>query len=153
MIRSLYAGSPKRRAIWSIARKNAKTTLGAAILLLHLVGPEMVPGTQLVSTSPKKKEQAAYAPGHGHRRIGIDSLGYGVVGAKVAARAFGDKAASVRAPRNTFRQAARVQGFCLSIGVGRLLGAVEGAEVLAPVLSGEAAGRGVLDAAGQLGLG
>src|SRR5262245_2741601 len=47
-----------RRAIISFGRKNAKTTLAAFLLLLHLVGPEMVPNSQLFSAA-QSRDQAA----------------------------------------------------------------------------------------------
>lgn len=47
-----------RMHIESFGRKNAKTTKAAFLLLLHLVGPEAVPNSQLVSTA-LSKEQAA----------------------------------------------------------------------------------------------
>lgn len=47
-----------RMAILSFAKKNAKTTLAAFLLLLHLVGPESKPNTQLPSTA-QSREQAA----------------------------------------------------------------------------------------------
>ena len=47
-----------RRGILSFARKNGKTALAAFLLLLHLVGPEALPNSQLVSTA-KTREQAA----------------------------------------------------------------------------------------------
>jgi hypothetical protein len=58
-IRKIYdnpAGT--RMAILSFAKKNAKTSLAAFLLLLHLVGPEAVPNTQLPSTA-QSREQAA----------------------------------------------------------------------------------------------
>ena len=58
-IRKIYdnkAGT--RTAILSFARKNAKTTLAAFLLLLHLVGPEAQPNSQLFSTA-QSREQAA----------------------------------------------------------------------------------------------
>ena len=60
MLRNLYSpvNPVIRRAIWSMARKNAKTSLGAAILLLHMSGPEAKPGTNCVSTA-HSKEQAS----------------------------------------------------------------------------------------------
>lgn len=45
-------------AILSFAKKNAKTSLAAFLLLLHLCGPEAIPNTQLPSTA-QSKEQAA----------------------------------------------------------------------------------------------
>lgn len=47
-----------RMAIISFGKKNAKTTLAAFLLLLHLAGPESVANTQLPSTA-QSKEQAA----------------------------------------------------------------------------------------------
>lgn len=47
-----------RTAILSFGRKNAKTTISAFLLLLHLVGPESVPNSQLVSTA-LSRDQAA----------------------------------------------------------------------------------------------
>lgn len=58
-IRKIYdnpAGT--RTAIISFGKKNAKTTLAAFLLLLHLCGPEAVQNTQLPSTA-QSKEQAA----------------------------------------------------------------------------------------------
>lgn len=49
---------PTRRAIVSFARKNAKTTLAAFLLLLHLCGPEARPNSQLFSAA-QSKDQAA----------------------------------------------------------------------------------------------
>ena len=45
-------------AYLSIARKNGKTALIAALLLAHLVGPEAVLNSQIVSGA-RSKEQAA----------------------------------------------------------------------------------------------
>ncbi len=47
-----------RMAIISVGKKNAKTTLSACLLLLHLVGPEAKKNTQLPSTATSR-EQAA----------------------------------------------------------------------------------------------
>lgn len=47
-----------RRAILSFGRKNGKTALAAFVLLLHLVGPEARPNSQLVSAA-QSKDQAA----------------------------------------------------------------------------------------------
>lgn len=47
-----------RRAILSFGRKNAKTALSAMILLLHLVGPEARPNSQLYSAA-QSREQAS----------------------------------------------------------------------------------------------
>ena len=58
-IRKIY-DNPEgtRRAIISFGRKNAKTTLAAFLLLLHLCGPEHKPNGQLFS-SAQSREQAA----------------------------------------------------------------------------------------------
>jgi phage terminase large subunit-like protein len=50
--------SPTRRAIVSFGRKNAKTALAAFLLLLHLVGPESRPNSQLYSAA-QSREQAS----------------------------------------------------------------------------------------------
>lgn len=50
-------GSPTRTIIISIPRKNAKTTLSAMIMLLHLAGPESVQSGQLYSAA-QSREQA-----------------------------------------------------------------------------------------------
>jgi phage terminase large subunit-like protein len=58
-IRRIYdnpAGT--RRAILSFGRKNAKTTMAAFILLLHLCGPESRPNSQLFSAA-QSRDQAA----------------------------------------------------------------------------------------------
>jgi phage terminase large subunit-like protein len=58
-IRKIYdnrAGT--RRAILSFGRKNAKTTLSAFLLLLHLCGPEARPNSQLFSAA-QSRDQAA----------------------------------------------------------------------------------------------
>lgn len=47
-----------RLAIISVGKKNAKTTLAACLLLLHLAGPEAVRNSQLPSTA-QSKEQAS----------------------------------------------------------------------------------------------
>ncbi len=50
--------SPTRRAIISFGRKNAKTTLSAFLLLLHLCGPEARANSQLYSAA-QSRDQAA----------------------------------------------------------------------------------------------
>ncbi|WP_347140810.1 terminase TerL endonuclease subunit [Paracoccus sp. SSK6] len=50
--------SGTRRAIISMPRKAAKSTLTAALLLLHLVGPEARPNSQLFSAA-RSRDQAA----------------------------------------------------------------------------------------------
>lgn len=46
-----------RRAIMSIARKNGKTALIAALVLVHLVGPEAIPNGEIYSAA-NEREQA-----------------------------------------------------------------------------------------------
>src|ERR1700752_4942095 len=46
-----------RRAIFSVGRKNAKTSLAAFIVLLHLCGPEALQNAQLFSAA-QSREQA-----------------------------------------------------------------------------------------------
>jgi phage terminase large subunit-like protein len=57
IIRGIY-DSPTRRAIISFGRKNAKTTLSAFLLLLHLCGPEARANSQLFSAA-QSRDQAA----------------------------------------------------------------------------------------------
>lgn len=45
-----------RRAIFSVGRKNAKTSLSAFLLLLHLVGPEAKPNGQLYSDAQSRDQ-------------------------------------------------------------------------------------------------
>ena len=59
IIRSIYDNPHgTRRAIFSFGRKNAKTTLAACILLLHLVGPEVYFNSQLYSSAQSRKQAA-----------------------------------------------------------------------------------------------
>lgn len=57
VIKGIY-DTPTRRVIISFGRKNAKTTLAAFLLLVHLVGPMAVRNSQLYSTA-QSREQAA----------------------------------------------------------------------------------------------
>jgi len=58
-IRKIYDNkSGTRRAILSFGRKNAKTTLSAFLLLVHLVGPEAKKNSQLYSAA-QSRDQAA----------------------------------------------------------------------------------------------
>ncbi|MGI4937994.1 MAG: terminase large subunit [Janthinobacterium lividum] len=56
-VRAIY-DSPTRLFILSMARKNAKTSFSAFLLLLHLCGPEARPNSQLFSAA-QSREQAA----------------------------------------------------------------------------------------------
>ena len=56
-IRQIY-DSPTRTFILSMARKNAKTAFSACLLLLHTVGPEARPNSQLYSAA-QSRDQAA----------------------------------------------------------------------------------------------
>lgn len=47
-----------RRAVLSIARKNGKTALIAALVIVHLVGPEQIPNGEIYSAATER-EQAA----------------------------------------------------------------------------------------------
>jgi phage terminase large subunit-like protein len=57
VIRGIY-DTPTRRAIISFGRKNAKTTLSAFLLLLHLCGPEARHNSQLFSAA-QSRDQAS----------------------------------------------------------------------------------------------
>lgn len=54
-LREIY-DSPTRRFILSMARKNAKTALAAFLLLLHTVGPEARPNSQLFSAAQSRDQ-------------------------------------------------------------------------------------------------
>lgn len=55
IIQDIY-GSPTRRYILSIGRKNAKTTLNAALMILHLIGPESKPNSSLYSIALTREQ-------------------------------------------------------------------------------------------------
>jgi phage terminase large subunit-like protein len=57
IIRTIY-DTPTRRGIVSFGRKNAKTTLAALLMLVHLCGPEARANSQLFSAA-QSREQAA----------------------------------------------------------------------------------------------
>lgn len=57
IIREIY-GSPTRRAIVSLARKNGKTALAAMLVLVHLVGPEAKRNGHIFSAA-QSRDQAA----------------------------------------------------------------------------------------------
>lgn len=57
-IKAVYDGPRIRRAILSIARKNGKSGLIAAIILAHIVGPETRQNSQIVSGA-QSRDQAA----------------------------------------------------------------------------------------------
>jgi phage terminase large subunit-like protein len=48
-----------RRALWSMARKNGKTALQAALVLVHLVGPEAVRNGEVLSAA-SDRDQASH---------------------------------------------------------------------------------------------
>ena len=50
IIEAIY-GSPTRRAIISVARKQGKTSLTAMLVLAHVVGPESKPNSQVFSAA------------------------------------------------------------------------------------------------------
>jgi phage terminase large subunit-like protein len=45
-----------RRALWSMARKNGKTALQAALVLVHLLGPEAIPNGEVVSAASDRAQ-------------------------------------------------------------------------------------------------
>lgn len=60
-IRDLYAPNDNgkmrvRRAIFSVARKNGKTMLIAALVLAHLVGPEAIPNGEIYSAATDREQ-------------------------------------------------------------------------------------------------
>lgn len=57
IIKGIY-DSPTRNALISFGRKNGKTALTACLLLLHLVGPEAQPNSQLYSAARSRKQAA-----------------------------------------------------------------------------------------------
>lgn len=57
IIKEIY-DTPTRSALISFARKNGKTALTACLLLLHLVGPEAMPNSQLYSAARSRKQAA-----------------------------------------------------------------------------------------------
>ena len=60
-IKQIY-DTPTRAFILSMARKNAKTALSAFLVLLHLVGPEARPNSQLYSAAQSRDQAAAGPP-------------------------------------------------------------------------------------------
>lgn len=57
ILRGIY-GSPTRRVIISVGRKNAKSALAACLCLMHLCGPEAQANSQLYSAA-QSRDQAA----------------------------------------------------------------------------------------------
>ena len=57
IIREIY-GTPTRRAIVSLARKNGKTAVASMLVLVHLVGPEAAPNGHIFSAA-QSRDQAA----------------------------------------------------------------------------------------------
>lgn len=55
IIKSIY-DTPTKMAIISFARKNGKTALAACLCLLHVVGPEAVPNSQLFSAAQSRDQ-------------------------------------------------------------------------------------------------
>ncbi|HET9048687.1 MAG TPA: terminase TerL endonuclease subunit [Chiayiivirga sp.] len=62
-----------RRAFLSLARKNGKTGLIAALLLAHLVGPEAVRNSQIVSGA-MSRDQAALVFGLASKMVGLSPV-------------------------------------------------------------------------------
>ena len=57
-----------RQAILSFARKNGKSAFASALLLLHLLGPEARPGSQLYSAA-RSRDQAALIFGYASKMV------------------------------------------------------------------------------------
>ena len=57
-VAALYAPGV-RRGVLSVAKKNGKTQLAAALALAHIVGPEKRPGGRVLSAAAGSREQAA----------------------------------------------------------------------------------------------
>lgn len=76
IIHDVY-GSPTRRAIVSFGRKNGKTALAAALLLVHLLGPKAVSGSQMYSTA-QSREQASLIFNYARKMVLLSDylLGY-----------------------------------------------------------------------------
>ena len=75
-IRAMYPGRPKavrkvRRGVLSTARKNGKSSLMAALALVHLVGPEARPGTS-IRTVATTLRQAGFVYKHMARMVERD---------------------------------------------------------------------------------
>lgn len=64
--------TPTRRAIISFGKKNAKTSLSAMLLLLHLAGPEFRPNGQLFSDA-QSREQASVLFGLASKIVRLSS--------------------------------------------------------------------------------
>lgn len=86
LIRAIY-NSPTRRAIISFGRKNAKTTLSAFLLLLHLCGREAVrtPNAQLYSAA-QSRDQAALLFSLAAKMVRMNPELLAVVGIRDAAK-------------------------------------------------------------------
>ncbi len=73
-IRDVYDNTAgTRRAFLSLARKNGKTGLIAALLLAHLVGPEAVRNSQIVSGA-MSRDQAALVFGLASKMVGLSPV-------------------------------------------------------------------------------
>lgn len=84
IIRGVY-NADTRRAIISFGRKNAKTSLSAFLLLLHLVGPEAKANSQLYSTA-LSREQAAILFGLAAKIVRLSPALNAVVGIRDTAK-------------------------------------------------------------------
>lgn len=67
ILRGIY-DSPTRRALVSFGRKNGKTALVAMLVLLHLVGPEARPNSQLFSAA-QSRDQASIVFGYAAKMV------------------------------------------------------------------------------------
>jgi phage terminase large subunit-like protein len=84
IIRGIY-DKPTRRAIISFGRKNGKTAISACLLLLHLVGPEARPNSQLFSAA-QSRDQAAILFGLAAKMVRMNPLMNAAQGGAVTVR-------------------------------------------------------------------
>ena len=84
IIKGIYDGDT-RRAIVSFGRKNAKTTLSAFLLLLHLCGPESRPNSQLYSAA-QSRDQASILFALAAKIVRMSPTLIGVVGIRDTAK-------------------------------------------------------------------
>jgi phage terminase large subunit-like protein len=79
IVKGIYdGGRPCRRAIVSMGRKNAKSTLTAMLLLAHLIGPEARRNAQIYSAA-QSRDQAAIVFGLASRMVRMSRELHGLV--------------------------------------------------------------------------
>ena len=84
IIRDIY-GSPTRRAIVSLARKNGKTALASMLVLVHLVGPEAKQNGHIFSAA-QSREQAAIVFGLAAKMVRMSGELHGIVTVRDSAK-------------------------------------------------------------------